>query len=345
MTKSIDALALASWLERNLDGFRRPLEWRRFGGGQSNPTYQLETPSNFYVLRAKPSGALLPSAHAIDREFRVMRALEQTQVPVPRMLAYCDDAAIIGAPFYVMSHVEGRIFWDPALPGLSPQERRAMYDDVNRCIVALHSIDPTTVGLADFGRPGHYLERQIARWTRQYLAAEKQPIEAMRRLIEWLPSHLPSPGGTAIVHGDLRLDNMIFHPVEPRVIALIDWELSTLGDPLSDFAYHVLTWILRPDEFRGMAEADFDALGIPTLETYMDCYAERRGLGAINPALMDFHLVFSLFRLAAILQGIFKRAEEGTASAANAHDTGAKATAIANLAWSRARDRIGAFGS
>jgi aminoglycoside phosphotransferase (APT) family kinase protein len=335
-----DVAALEAYLGASVPGFRGPLTARRFSGGQSNPTYLLLADDRKYVLRQKPKGALLPSAHAIDREYRVMRALHGTGVPVPEMLTLCEDASVIGAAFYVMAHVEGRIFWDPTLPELSRPERAAVYDDMGRVVANLHSVDYVRLGLADYGRPGHYLERQIGRWSKQYLASQTQPIEAMDRLIDWLPRHLPPAGATALVHGDLRLDNMIFDPREPRVVALLDWELSTLGDPLADFGYHMLTWILRPQEFRGMAGADLEALGIPKAEDYLQRYAERRGLGKIEPALWEYHLVYNLFRLAAILQGIAKRAEDGSAASADARATGERAKPIAELAWKRARERL-----
>lgn len=342
MSEAFHRAALEAWLVREIDDFRGPLAVRRFSGGQSNPTFLLRTPERNYVLRKKPDGALLPSAHAIDREYRVMRALSGTDVPVPSMLGHCDDATVVGAAFFVMTHIEGRTFWDARLPDLSHDDRAAVFDEMNRVIAALHRIDPAAVGLANYGRPGRYLERQVARWSKQYLASETAPIEAMNRLIDWLPKHLPESGVTSIVHGDLRLDNLIFHPVEPRAMALIDWELSTLGDPLVDFAYHMLTWILRSDEFRGMADADLPALGIPGADSYLALYAKRRGMGAIDPALWSYHLVFGLFRLAAILQGIAKRAEDGNASSPDALETGAKARPIAELAWRKARDWLDA---
>jgi len=334
--------ALEGWFAREIDGFRLPLTIRRFSGGQSNPTFLLATSDRNYVLRKKPDGALLPSAHAIDREHRVMRALSGTDVPVPSVLGYCNDPTVIGAEFFIMTHIEGRTFWDARLPDLSRDDRAVVFDEMNKVIAALHRIDPATVGLANYGRPGRYLERHVARWSKQYLASETQPIEAMNRLIDWLPKHLPAPGVTSIVHGDLRLDNLIFHPVEPRALALIDWELSTLGDPLVDFAYHMLTWILRSDEFRGIADADLQALGIPGADSYLALYVERRGIAAIDPALWNYHLVFGLFRLAAILQGIAKRAEDGNAASADALETGAKARPIAELAWRKAREWLDA---
>ncbi len=337
-----DVRALQVYLERSVAGFNGALRVSRFSGGQSNPTFLLSAGETKYVLRKKPDGPHLPSAHAIDREYRVMSAQRGSGVPTPPMLALCEESSLIGAPFYVMAHVEGRIFWDPALPGLQRAERTAIYDDVNRVVATLHGLDFERLGLADFGRTGNYLERQIARWSKQYLASQTQPIEAMLRLIDWLPRRLPSPGATALVHGDLRVDNMIFHPVEPRIVALLDWELSTLGDPLADFAYHMLTWILRADEFRGMAGADLAALGIPDAPEYLRRYAERRGIGSVDPAVWEYHLVYNLFRLAAILDGIAKRAEGGNAAAANAHETGARAGLIAEIAWLRAVERLGA---
>ncbi len=339
---TFDVRALERFLSGAVAGFRGPLTIARFGGGQSNPTFLLKGGGKSYVLRKKPEGPLLPSAHAIEREHRVMSALKGSGVPTPATLCLCEDATILGTPFFMMEHVEGRIFWDPTLPGLSPAERAAIYDDINRVIARLHGLDVAAVGLSDYGRPGHYLERQIGRWSKQYLASQTHVIEPMLRLIEWLPRHLPPPSATGLVHGDLRVDNMIIHPREPRVVALLDWELSTLGDPLADFGYHMLTWILHADEFRGMAGADLAALGIPGALDYLKRYAERRGLGAIDPALWDYCLVYNLFRLAAILQGIAKRVEEGNAAAADARETGARAGKIATLAWRTAVERLGA---
>ena len=342
MTAPFDVGALERYLTGAIAGFRGPLTVARFGGGQSNPTFLLKAGADSYVLRKKPEGPLLPSAHAIEREHRVMSALKWSGVPAPKTLCLCEDATIIGTPFFVMDYVEGRIFWDPTLPGVSPAERTSIYDDMNRVIARLHSLDVATVGLSDYGRPGHFLERQIGRWSKQYLASQTHVIEPMLRLIEWLSRHLPPPGATGLVHGDLRVDNMIIHPREPRVVALLDWELSTLGDPLADFGYHMLTWILRADEFRGMAGEDLAALGIPEAPDYLKRYAERRGLGAIDSALWDYCLVFNLFRLAAILQGIAKRVEEGNAAAEDARETGARAGNIAAIAWRRAVERLGA---
>ena len=324
---------LERWLGEHVAGFRGPVQVERFAGGQSNPTYRLIAPSGRYVLRKKPEGVLLPSAHAVDREYRAMTALRDTPVPVPRTFGYCDDAAVIGTPFFVMDCVDGRIFWDPSLPELSRDERGALWDDVNRVVAALHRVHVDAVGLADYGRPGNYFERQIARWTRQYRASATEPIEAMEHLIDWLPKHVPRGDETTLVHGDLRLDNMIVHPTEPRVVALLDWELSTLGHPLADLSYHVMTWRLTAGEFRGMAGRDLAALGIPDEASYVAAYCERTGRAPIDPAEWEFHLAFSMFRLAAILQGIARRAEEGTAASAEAVETGRKARPIAEAAW------------
>ena len=332
-----DEAALATYLGGHLSGFEGPLTMRRFPGGQSNPTYEISTPSSKYVLRKKPDGVLLPSAHAVEREYRVITALQASEVPVPRTYCLCEDASVIGTPFYVMEYVAGRVLWDPTLPGMLPRERAAIYEDVNRVVAALHRVDVRAVGLEDFGRPGNYFQRQIARWTKQYKASETTPIAAMDELMQWLPSRIPDDEETSIVHGDLRLDNMIFHPTEPRVLALLDWELSTLGHPLADLAYHMLTWHLTADQFRGMAQADLPALGIPGEAQYLRQYCERAGRRAIEPERWDYCLACSLFRLAAILQGIAKRVEEGTASSAQARETASKARPVADVALARIR--------
>ena len=334
---SLDEAALAAYLSRHLAGFQGPLSARRFAGGQSNPTYAITTAGGTWVLRKKPDGVLLPSAHAVEREYRVIAALHGSAVPVPRALCLCEDSAVIGTPFYVMEHVEGRVLWDPTLPGMDLAGRRAIYDEVNRVVAALHCVDVRAVGLEDFGRPGNYLQRQIARWSKQYKASETIPIAAMDELMEWLPSRIPEGDETAIVHGDLRLDNMIFHATEPRVVALLDWELSTLGHPLADLAYHMLTWHLNADQFRGMAHADLAALGIPGEQEYLRLYCQRAGRQPIAAGSWDFYLAYSLFRLAAILQGIAKRVEAGTASSAQAREAASKARPVAELALTRIR--------
>ena len=335
----VDSERLIAWMRDHLEGFSGPLRIEQFKGGQSNPTYKLTAGSGQYVLRRKPSGHLLPSAHAVDREFRVLRALAATAVPVPEVLALCDDVEVIGSMFYVMRFVGGRVFWDQRLPELSRGGRAALFESMNATIAALHGIEPDEVGLGDFGRPGHYMARQVARWSKQYHAAETAPIEAMDRLIDWLPRHLPPEVGTRIVHGDFRLDNVIIHASEPRVIAVLDWELSTLGDPLADFAYHAMSWRLEPDLFRGLAGVDLAALGIPDEAAYLRSYHARTGLDP-GPH-WEFYMVYSLFRIAAILQGIAKRALDGTAANATATELGQKAAPIAARAWSLATANSG----
>jgi aminoglycoside phosphotransferase (APT) family kinase protein len=334
-----DAAALSAWLQERIAGLRGPVRAERFSGGQSNPTYLLtDAAGTRYVLRKKPAGALLPSAHAIDREYRVMKALEGSEVPVARMHCYCEDAQVIGTPFYVMDFVEGRIFWDPALPELDAQQRGAMYAELNRVVAALHQVDVHAVGLADYGRPGNFLARQIARWTKQYQAAATEPIPAMDRLIEWLPAHIPADDRTTLCHGDLRLDNLIFHPREPRVLAVLDWELSTLGHPLADFAYHALPWRLTSAQFRGMAEKQPLPAGIPTEREYLRQYCERTGQRR-DEGDYEFCVAYGMFRLAAILQGILKRSLDGTAASAHARETGLKARVSAEAAWEQVAAR------
>lgn len=337
--RPLDTGRLCEWLQGRIPGLRGPLAATRFKGGQSNPTYLLSDADGArYVLRKQPDGVLLPSAHAVDREYRVLHALADTDVPVARVHCFCDDPQVIGTPFYVMAFVEGRVLWDPALPGMQVAERTAVYDEMNRVVAALHGVDYRAVGLADYGRPGAFFERQIARWTRQYQATVAGPdgveaIPAMERLIEWLPANVPGRDETCVFHGDLRIDNMIFHPSEPRVLALLDWELSTLGHPLADFAYHALPWRLSAQQFRGMAGADFAALGIPGERAYLEAYCRRVGRAPVDPSHWEFYLAYAMFRLAAILQGILKRSQDGTASSAEARETGARAKPIAEAAW------------
>lgn len=343
MPPDLDVAALERYLLAHLPGFTAPLTAERFAGGQSNPTYRLTGGDGArFVLRKKPSGPLLPSAHAVEREHRVIAALRGSGVPVAPALLLCEETAVVGTPFYVMGHVDGRVFWDPTLPDLAPAERSALYDDINRVVATLHRVDPAAVGLADYGRPGDYLARQIARWSRQYQASETAPQPAMDALIDWLPGQAPHAADSGVVHGDLRIDNLIVHPNEPRVVAVLDWELSTLGDPLADFSYHMLTWHLTADEFRGMAGADLAALGIPDEASYLARYVARTGRAAPSPRVWEVYLVFNLFRLAAILQGIAKRVDDGTAASAHARETGAKARPIGELAWRRARHLTGA---
>jgi aminoglycoside phosphotransferase (APT) family kinase protein len=326
---------LEAWMRDHIAGFRGPLAADQFEGGQSNPTYKLLSGTGSYVLRRKPLGQLLPSAHAVDREYRVMRALSGTAVPVPEVYALCEDDSVIGSAFYVMEFLDGRVFWDARLPDLDPAERRAMFQSMNAVIAALHSVDHVAVGLAEFGRPGNYMGRQIARWSRQYQASETEKLPAMDRLIDWLPRHLPPEAEPRIVHGDYRIDNLIFHPAEPRVIGVLDWELSTIGDPLADFAYHAMAWRVSPELFRGLAGIDFALLGIPSEDTYVAAYCARTGRR--QTADWEFYMVYSLFRLAAIMQGIAKRAIDGTAASREAVELGRLARPVGEQAWALAR--------
>ena len=330
-----DTEALDAWMRAHLDGYPGgPLEAEQFKGGQSNPTFLLRAKGARYVLRTKPGPAarLLPSAHAIEREFRVMSALHGAGFPVPRQLALCTDEAVLGRAFFVMEHVEGRVLWDQSLPGMTPAERAAIYDEQNRVIAQLHAMDYGAIGLQDYGKPGNYFARQIERWTKQYQASMTEPIEAMDRLSAWLPAHIPPGDDTSIVHGDYRLDNLIFHPAEPRILAVLDWELSTLGHPLADFSYHCMSWHIPPGQFRGIAGLDLAALGIPALREYVARYCERTGK-AIREEDFDFYLAYNMFRLAGIMQGIMKRYVDGTASSAAALENGKAARPMAEMAW------------
>ncbi|MGE0806889.1 MAG: phosphotransferase [Burkholderiaceae bacterium] len=332
----VDVDALAAWLASRVPDFSGPLRIELFKGGQSNPTYKLITPRSTYVMRAKPGPAakLLPSAHAIEREYRVLEALGKTDIPVARAYALCEDEAVIGRAFYVMEFVEGRVLWEQSLPGMSTAERGGLYDEMNRVIAALHSVDYQAIGLGDYGKPGAYVSRQIARWSKQYQASETEKIDAMDRLIEWLPQHLPASEETSIVHGDFRLDNLMFDAREPRVLAILDWELSTLGHPLADFSYHCMSWHIPPGAFRGIGGLDHAALGIPAERDYVARYCERTGRDLdATLAHWDFFLAYNMFRLSAILQGIMKRHVDGTASSAEAAETGKRARPLAELGW------------
>src|SRR5581483_10588425 len=322
----------------HVEGFKGPVTVTQFQGGQSNPTYRLSTPGREYVLRRKPPGKLLPSAHAVDREYRIITALGRTRVPVPRTFALCEDDRVIGTAFFIMEWVEGRVMADPLLPGLTPSERSRIYDSMNEVLATLHSVDLEAAGLTDYGRPGSYFGRQIDRWTRQYRASETERIEAMERLIEWLPSQVPREADppTRIVHGDFCLDNVIFHPTEPRILAVIDWELATLGHPLADFAYHAMSWSVGPEHNRGMAGCDLDALGIPNAEAYWSTYLQRTGMTVA--ADRRFYLISNLFRSVGILQGIAKRVQEGTAASARAAEVARSARPLAELAWRLAQE-------
>jgi aminoglycoside phosphotransferase (APT) family kinase protein len=339
--RTFDIPALEDWLKDRLPGFAGPLRVEMFKGGQSNPTYKLITPTRAYVLRAKPGpvAKLLPSAHAIEREFRVMSALHATVVPVAQMHVLCEDESVIGREFYVMECVDGRVLWEPSLPGMTRAQRGAIFDEMNRVIATLHNVRPMEVGLEGYGRPGNYFERQIGRWSKQYQASITRPIPEMEKLMEWLPLNIPATAldesMVTVVHGDYRLDNLIFHPQEPRVLAVLDWELSTLGHPLADFSYHCMSWHIPPGTFRGMRGADLAALGIPSEADYIARYCARTCIA--EPAQLEadwnFYLAYNMFRLAAILQGIAKRVEAGTASSAQAKASGAGARPLAEMAW------------
>ncbi|WP_406622416.1 phosphotransferase [Acidovorax sp. SDU_ACID1] len=342
---AFDTGALGAWLAQHVEGFAGPLSVEMFKGGQSNPTYKLLTPGASYVMRSKPGPAakLLPSAHAIEREYAVMRGLAGTDVPVPRMLALCEDESVIGRAFYIMEFMQGRVLWDQSLPGMQPAERAAHYDEMNRVIAALHGVDFAARGLAGYGKSGNYFERQIDRWSKQYVASITQPIAEMDRLMQWLPAHMPASARdesrVSIVHGDYRLDNLMFHPTEPRVIAVLDWELSTLGHPLADFAYHCMSWHIPAALSRGIGGLDLAALGIPAEDAYIRRYCERTGIADVDALRADwnFYLAYNMFRIAAILQGIAKRVEAGTAASAQARAAGATARPMAELAWSFAQ--------
>lgn len=313
-------------------------------GGQSNPTYAVDDGVRRLVLRKKPPGQLLASAHAIDREHRVMHALEESAVPVPRMLGYCEDPSLLGTAFYLMEFVDGRVVVDQSLPRMTPADRSAVYADLNRIVAALHSIDYRTAGLENFGKAGNYFARQIDRWSRQTTASTVPVPLPMRKLMEWLPQHIPAGDEqTTLIHGDYRLDNVILHPTEPRIVAVLDWELSTLGHPLADFSYHAMSWHIAPDVWRGIAGLDLSALGIPTEHEYVRMYSERTGRDPETH--WNFYLAFNLFRIAAILHGIAERAASGTAAAADAAETGQKAQPLAELGWGCAQRYAAEAGS
>jgi aminoglycoside phosphotransferase (APT) family kinase protein len=338
---AIDLDSLNTWLLQNLPGYIGPLSVEMFKGGQSNPTYKLITPDRSYVMRAKPGpvAKLLPSAHAVEREFTVMRGLQDTNVPVPHMHCLCEDESIIGRAFYVMEFMQGRVLWDQSLPGMDKSQRRDIYDEMNRVIAALHMVNFKSHGLERYGKPGNYFERQISRWTKQYLASITAPIAEMDKLMEWLPQHIPAMARdenmVSVVHGDYRLDNLMFDSDQPRIVAVLDWELSTLGHPLADFSYHCMAWHIPPGSFRGIAGLEFEKLGIPSEDEYIKLYCERTGLVTPEQLKIDwnFYMAYNLFRIAAILQGIAKRVEAGTASSAQAVSSAAGARPLAQMAW------------
>ncbi len=330
-----DVPRLAAFLADALPGFEGPLEVREFKGGQSNPTYRLTTPGAVYVLRRKPPGQLLRSAHAVDREFRVISALNRTGFPVPQAHVLCEDAAVIGTAFYVMSCVEGRVLWDPLLGNQTPAERRSIFDSVLEILARLHGLDPASVGLEDFGRPGNYFARQISRWTKQYIASQTEDIPEMDRLIEWLPANVPTDPATAIIHGDYKLDNMIVHPSEPRVIAILDWELATIGHPLGDVTYHLAHRLSPGSQFAELGDAELSALGIPTADEWVGRYCELTGREGIPD--LDFYIAYNLFRSAGILQGIRGRVRDGTAASEYAEQMAASVRPLAERALRYAR--------
>jgi aminoglycoside phosphotransferase (APT) family kinase protein len=331
---AIDAHALDEYLRVNVVDYQGPLTLKQFKGGQSNPTYLLKASSGDYVMRRKPSGKLLKSAHAVDREYRIMTSLHAAGFPVPRTYALCEDESVIGTMFFVMEYVEGRIFWDLDLPGCERDERTAIYDQVNQTFAQLHNFDCTLLGLDDFGKPGNYFSRQISRWSGQYAASETSKIPAMNRLINWLPDNIPGDESASVVHGDFRLDNMVIHPTEPRVLAVLDWELSTIGHPLGDFTYHLMPWQI-PDfgiGSSGLKGKNLPELGIPSEDDYIASYCERTGRSD-GISDRDFYSAYNFFRIAAILQGIAGRVRDGTAASAHAERAAKAVEPLAEMGW------------
>lgn len=326
----VDEARLAAWMQEHVEGYQGPLTVLMFKGGQSNPTYRLDTPARSYVMRRKPFGKLLPSAHAVDREFKVIDALGRQGFPVAKAYALCMDDAVLGSAFYVMSMEDGRIFWDPALPSLAREERRPIFEDKIRTLAKLHSYDPEKIGLGDFGRPGNYFSRQVDRWTKQYKASETQDIPEMNRLMEWLPATVPDQQRVSVVHGDYRIDNMVFHKTAPKVQAVLDWELSTLGDPMADFTYLLMQWVMP-----GLKGLDFAALNIPTMDEAAKIYCEASGLTSVPD--LNWYYAYNHFRLAGILQGIAGRVRDGTASSAKAQDAIKRTVPLAQAAWEYAQ--------
>ena len=335
VVQGIDTARLAAYLRQQGLTQASDVTLDRLSGGQSNPTFLVRSGSWRCVLRKKPPGELLASAHAIDREYRVMQALQGTGVPVPEVLAYCDDTGIVGTPFYLMAFVEGRVFVDQSLPGLDPSARRAIYDEMNRVIATLHAVDLRAAGLESYGKTGNYMSRQIARWSRQCRESTQPLPAAMNRLMDWLPEHIPPDDETTLVHGDYRLDNLVFHPQEPRVLAVLDWELSTLGSPMADFAYHCMSWHIPGTVWRGIGGLDLAVLGIPSESEYVQNYAARTGRAVT--AHWHFYIAYNLFRMAAILRGIGERAVKGNAAAADAVETARKSAPLADIGWACAQ--------
>jgi aminoglycoside phosphotransferase (APT) family kinase protein len=325
----VDETRLDGWMAGNVEGYRGPLTVLQFKGGQSNPTYRLDTPGRSYVMRRKPFGKLLPSAHAVDREYKVIAALSRQGFPVAKAYALCTDDTVIGAAFYIMSMEEGRVFWDPALPSQTPQARHAIFTSKIETLARLHTYDPDAIGLGDFGKAGNYFARQVDRWTKQYRASETEHIPEVEKLIEWLPKTVPQQQRVSIVHGDYRLDNMIFHAAEPRVQAVLDWELSTTGDPMADFTYLLMQWTMP-----GLANADLKALNIPSMEEAAQIYCRVTGSGVPD---LNWYFSYNLFRLAGITQGIAGRIRDGTAASAKAMESAKRTVPLAKASWDYAR--------
>jgi len=331
----LDEASLSQWLAQNVAGYEGPLKISQFKGGQSNPTYQLDIPARSYVLRRKPFGKLLPSAHAVDREFRVISALHRVGFPVAKPYALCIDESVIGSIFYVMACVDGRVMWSGALPNAKKEERSAIYRAQIETLAQLHQYDPAKIDLADYGKPGNYFARQVERWSKQYRASETQDIPEMNRLIEWLPQTAPPQERISVVHGDYRLDNLIFHPRETKIVAVLDWELSTLGDPLADFTYFLMNWSMPPEGRSGIAGLDWKALGIPTVEEASAYYCKLTGRDGLPN--LDWYLAYNLFRMSAILQGIAGRIRDGTAASAHAEKSAARVVPLAKSALGYAK--------
>ena len=328
----LDVDRLTTWMGTNVEGFAGPLTVRKFAGGQSNPTYRLDSASGAYVLRRKPFGPLLPSAHAVDREYGVIAGLHPTGFPVAKPYGLCTDDSVIGSWFYIMGMVEGRTIWDGGLPEMTPPQRTAIYHAMVDTLAALHNTDHVAAGLGDYGKPGNYFERQVGRWTKQYRAAETERMEDMERLIEWLPRTLPEQTRTSIVHGDFRIDNMIFDATEAKVIALLDWELSTTGDPLADFSYLMMNWVTEPEGRSGVKGLTGPETGIPTIEQMTARYCAATGRDGVPD--LNWYFAFGLFRLTSIVQGIKKRVLDGTASSAHAAEMAKRVPHLAASAWS-----------
>jgi aminoglycoside phosphotransferase (APT) family kinase protein len=335
-THKFDENRLVEYMQAHVDGFEGPLEVKQFKGGQSNPTYQLITPGRKYVMRRKPPGKLLPSAHAVDREYKVITALHGNGFPAPRTFCMCDDESVLGTIFYIMEMVDGRILWNLLLPDSNPEQRRAIYEAECDTIAQLHLTDYKAIGLEDFGKPGNYFARQISRWSKQYIASETESVPEMNKLIDWLPANIPTSDETTIVHGDYRLDNMVLHKTDSKVIAVLDWELSTLGHPIGDFTYHLMQWKMpSADGAPSLSTSDLKSLGIPSAEEYVEMYESRTGFTVGDN--LDFYLAYNFFRIAGILQGIVGRVRDGTASSANAEDNAKAIRPLAEAAWAHAQ--------